>query len=151
MPLTTWAVVANQTSARLFIVGRGRAIEEIEDAFNPRGRASDRDIDADRPGRVFDSMGSGRHAMSREHSPHEQAAEDFARAIAERLSAARTANDLDALVVIAEPRFLGRLRDAFDAHIAALVIATLDKDLVKLDHDALADTIDGLLRSGPSG
>ncbi len=129
-----WVVVANQSGARIFsAAASGAGLIELEDAFNPRGRARDGDIDADRPGRSFDSAGDGRHALGREETPSEHAAADFARHVAARLAAARSAAEFDSLVLVAEPRFLGRLRAALDDPTAATVSASLDKDLVRLD------------------
>ncbi|MGR8921439.1 MAG: host attachment protein [Gammaproteobacteria bacterium] len=142
-----WLLVANQSAARLFEVNADTPrLREIEDFTNPSGRLHDGDLDADRGGRTFDSAGEGRHAMTREQSATGQAADAFARDLAARLAAGRKADDCGALLLVAEPRFLGRLRAMLDDATAALVRDTLDKDLTRLDAAALADRLDELLR-----
>lgn len=43
-------------------------MEELEGLKHPASRAHERDLISDRPGRSFDSFGSGRHAMEEEVS-----------------------------------------------------------------------------------
>ncbi|MEQ8232000.1 MAG: host attachment protein [Gammaproteobacteria bacterium] len=133
-----WLVVADRVGARIMaVLDGGRTLEPRVTLDNPEGRLQDREIDADRPGRAFDSGGEGRHAMSREQSAHERIAADFAREIGAALDKARGAGRLDELVLVAEPRFLGHLREAIDAHTANCVVASVDKDLVHLAPDEL--------------
>ena len=67
-------------------------------------------------------------------------------AIAERLDAARNAHAYDELVLVAEPRFLGLLRRALDRATAALVVASVDKDLVAFDAAELLSHLAAALR-----
>lgn len=136
---TTWILVAHRSGARVLAQeARGKPLQLIEDLPHPEGRLRDGDINADRPGRAFDIVGAGRHAMGKEQSPTERVAERFAKTLAERLRQGRIENRYDALVLVAEPRFLGELRAALDAPTAALVRATLDKDLGGVETRELA-------------
>lgn len=134
----TWLLVANRAGARLFAVrDAGRALALLESLENPRGRLHEGDLDADRPGRAFDIAGAGRHALGREESSRERVAADFARFVADRLATERKAGRFDALVVAAEPRFLGLIRAALDEPTARCVVASDDRDLVACDVPAL--------------
>ena len=55
-------------------------------------------------------------------------------------------NRYGALVLVAEPHFLGELRTALDAPTAALVTATLDKDLGGIETRDLAQHLAGVLK-----
>lgn len=131
---TTWILVAHRGGARLLAnTGAGKGVQLIEEIPHPEGRLRDGDINADKPGRAFDSFGGGRHSMSKEQAPTEHVAQQFAKALADRLQHARTEGRYGALVLVADPRFLGELRAALDAPTAALVSGTLDKDLGGID------------------
>lgn len=141
-----WMIVANRAGARFIEVGgQGRALELRDTIDNPRGRLHDGDLDADRPGRAFDSAGEGRHALSREESASERVAANFARKLASRLSAARKAHEFDELVLVAEARFLGLLRGALDDATSKSVVTSVDKDLVAFDLAALPAHLGGVL------
>jgi protein required for attachment to host cells len=109
---------------------------------HPEGRLKNRDIDADKPGRAFDSHGQGRHALERERMPTEQ--------LAGMLDEGRVRERYDQLVLVAEPRFLGWLRDALSPETTQRVVASLDKDLGEVDlHELpkrLAKDLEGVVR-----
>lgn len=144
---TTWILVAHRGGARLLAnTGPGKGLQLVEDIPHPDGRLKDGDINADRPGRAFDIVGAGRHSMSKEQSPTERIAEQFAKALVERLQQGRNENRYGALVLVAEPRFLGELRAALDAPTAALVTATLDKDFGGIETRDLAQHLAGTVK-----
>jgi protein required for attachment to host cells len=141
MNASAWVVVAESSRARLFRRA-GRVLEELEDFAHPQGRARNRDIDADKGGRSFDSTGRGRHAMERHRDAHRTEVAVFARQIAARLEAGRTANEFERLVLIAPPQFLGELRAALDPDTAALVSHSIDKNLVHATPEDIARHLD---------
>jgi len=128
---TTWILIAHRAGARLFEHrGREGGIVLLEDFPHPEGRLKNGEINADKPGRSLDSMRTGgRHAMAKEHLPTEVVAQRFAKELAGHLDHGRSQNRYERLVLVAEPRFLGTLRGALGAPTAALVDATVDKDL----------------------
>lgn len=131
---TCWILVAHRSGARLFENnGPGTGLKLVEAIPHPEGRLKNREINADKPGRVFDSVGGGRHSMSKEHEPTEQVSRQFANQLSEKLHLGRTQNRYTQLILIAEPRFLGELRAALPPQTAALVIAELNKDLIDVD------------------
>ena len=140
---TTWILTANRSGASLFESrGKGHALRRVQDIPHPRGRLQNQDIDADKPGRAFDSHGPGRHGMSTEHQPTEEVAMHFARILAELLNKGRTLHAYEKLILVAEPRFLGVLRSALDAHTAALVVQTVNKELQDVSEKELASYLE---------
>jgi len=126
----TWILVAHRSGARLFDApGPGKGLTLIEQMENPEGRLKNGQIDSDRPGRAFDSFGGARHAMSTEQQPTSHVAQRFAKVLGDRLSTGRLQHRFTKLALVAEPRFLGELRSSLDSPTAAMVSATLDKDL----------------------
>ena len=139
----TWILAANRSGATLFETdGKGKPIHRLQDIPHPQGRLQNQDIDTDKPGRAFDSLGQGRHGMSTEHEPTEEVAMQFARILAELLNKGRTTHAYEKLVLVAEPRFLGMLRAALDPHTAALVVKTVHKDLPEVSEKELASHLE---------
>lgn len=127
---TTWILVAHRSGARLFEnFGPGKGLKLLEDLPHPEGRLKNSEIDSDRPGRAFDNFGGARHSMSTERAPIERVAQRFAKELSEKLVKGRVQNRYKKLVLVAEPRFLGELRNSLDSPTTALVSATLAKDL----------------------
>jgi len=127
---TTWILIAHRAGARLFEnTGPGKGLQRVEQIDHPEGRLKNGEINADKPGRAFDKVGGGRHSMSKEHEPKEQVAIQFAKSLGERLDKGRTDHRYEKLVLVAEARFLGELRATLSPQTAALVSASIDKDL----------------------
>ncbi len=130
----SWILVAHRGGARLFENnGPGTGLKLLEDIPHPAGRLKNGEINADKPGRAFDSFGGGRHSMSKEHEPTEHVSQQFAKQLGEKLDLGRTQNRYSKLILVAEPRFLGELRATLPAPTAALVSAALDKDLIGVE------------------
>ncbi len=141
MPMT-WILVAHDAGARVFEArGRGKGLGLLDTIEHPEGRARDRDLASDRPGRSFrkDSGDPRRAAMSRGEGPRDRAVSDFARALADRLQHARVANRYDHLVLVAPPRFLGLLRSSLDGPTTHLVVGSMDKDLAMKNETELIE------------
>jgi protein required for attachment to host cells len=145
---STWIVVAHEAGARFFEnLGRGTGLELVEEIEHPDGRARDRDLASDRPGRSFrkNSGDPSRASMSQSEGPHDRAVADFARALANRLKDARVQNQYKRLVLVAPPRFLGLLRSSLDGPTAQLVMVSLDKDLAASKTNELVDRLSKLI------
>ena len=126
-----WIVVANRAVAQIYKLDRETAqLVAVECLSHPEGRLHNRDLGADRPGRAFDSFGKSRHAMGASVSEKEHSTEVFAREIAHRLERGRMERAFESLVLVAEPRFLGRLQGMLQGELSHLVTGTVAKDLV---------------------
>lgn len=128
---TTFVVIAHRAGARLFTIdGDERTLRLVAELENPRARQKNVELDTDSPGEAFASAGrGGGHPMNTAESAHERAASDFARELAAILSARRADRHFDDLVLVAEPGFLGMLRNALDHPTTACVRRTLHKNL----------------------
>ena len=133
-------LVAESARARLYEM-RGGAVRELEDLVHPEGRLHARDLVSDSPGRAFDSAGQGRHSMEPHTETTRTEAAAFARELAHRLEAARAQGEVDAIGLVAPPRFLGLLRDSLDVSTRRLVDVEIDKNLLDVDPEQLAEKI----------
>ena len=126
----TWILVADAGRARIFANhGVGKGLEEVTEGEHTHPLPKTREIGTDKPGRSFDSHGTGRHAMEPRVDWHEQAKEEFAKELAKWLKAAWLADSFGRLVIAAPPRTLGELRRELDPQVAKCISAEIDKDL----------------------
>lgn len=137
---TTWIVAAESARARIFRQDRPRGpLLEQQDLVHPESTLHGRDLADDRQGRTFDrSREGGRHAMEPGKDPKTVEAEAFARELATLLQSARSRGDLDDLVLIAPPQFLGLLTGCLDDQTRALVSRRINKNLVRHSLDEIA-------------
>lgn len=85
---------------------------------------------ADRPGRAMSSVGAGRSSVS-QTDWHDLEEHRFAREVAAVLEKVVRERKIEALVIVAPPRTLADLRQAFHADVKARIVAELHKDLTK--------------------
>jgi len=85
------------------------------------------ELGTDAPGRSISSVGSGRSAME-QTDWHTQAEDRFLRKLAGELNGGKAKS----LIIVAPPRALGVLRQAYSHNLRTALRAEIDKDFVKL-------------------
>ena len=131
-PIKTCILVADGAHARFYLNdGPGRGISELKKYAKDIDLKASRDIDADRPGRSFDSGGQGRHAMESPTDSQRHAKDEFARSLAEQLNSAMTAGEYDRLILIAAPATLGTLRQHLSKQASDNIHGEIAKDLTQ--------------------
>lgn len=107
--MKSWVVVADRVQARVFA---RHPFELLHVLNNPLGREKNRSLTTDKPGwaRSRFSSPASTHALTGEKNQHEIAALQFAREIARFLEAKLIARRFDELLIVAEPKMLGRIR-----------------------------------------
>ena len=91
----------------------------------------DRELSAERPGRVHESATVERHAIERDDL-HRREKERFAQALADSLDRRLAAGEYDRVVIAAAPETLGTIRAALSERVRAVVLGDIAKDLTKL-------------------
>ena len=138
----TWVVVANGTTAKaLENDGVGKGLNPTPSFEMHVDTSPTRDLGSDRPGRVHDRFGPGRHSMEPKADWHRQEKTAFAKAIAERLASAARDGTVDRLILVAPPAMMGDLRSALDDHAQSLISGELTKDLTQRPNAEIADHI----------
>lgn len=123
-------VVADQSQARFFdAVAHGLALRRAGTLSDPDGRKREQDLVSDRPGSAVTS-GHGHYALAPHASHKEHARGLFAAQVADRLAAGFQAGEYDEIALIAEPRFLGALRQALPPILHGKVRHEIHHDLV---------------------
>ncbi len=134
---TVWVLVADEAIARILQWQPGeRLLDPVEELTDPLAHAFDRDLRRDAYGRRNSTV----TASAGEDETH-LVAERFARQVCDHLAQALQQRKFDALRVVAAPKFLGLLRQAMDARVAAVITDELNKELV---HDRAEDLVERL-------
>ncbi len=130
-----WYLVASQKSVKIFTELPHRKTLKILKIFdNPLARERNRALVRKQAGRGMKSagrLGVLHYTETKRHEPHEMAASQFAREIAEAIKEERRLKKFEHLTVVAEPRFLGKLRSAMGPELNELVVEWVKKDLQK--------------------
>jgi protein required for attachment to host cells len=140
--MSTYVLVADSGKARLLRVDgapRKRLLAEVAALDCPSARKLPQELVSDRTGRVFTrgkrgSVGppsASRAGTDNDSDPRIAAIERFAARIGRRLDLERRRLAMDGLVIIAAPRFLGRLRAQLSNPTRAIVQRELSRDLVR--------------------
>ncbi len=139
-PVRTWIVIADGARARIVKnAGPGRGVEtDPELVFRSEHRKL-QEIMADRPGRAFDSVGKGRHAMACGADGVREDERHFLQSLAERLEKEALADAYDRLILVAPPRALGDLRPFLSKPVKNRVHEEIAKNLTQLPNDRLAN------------
>lgn len=128
---TTWVLVAENSRARLFDWQSQDVLHEISDLSHPESRLHERDLVSDKPGRIFDGAGEGRHARQAPTSAKHHESQTFAKEIVAMLEQSRCRNEFEHLVIMAAPQFLGQLREEMPPSLQKTVLHEIDKNLAQ--------------------
>jgi protein required for attachment to host cells len=101
--------------------------EKVFDQENP----STHEQGSDRPGRLSEAHISGRRSAVEPTDWHDIEEHRFARKVAAAVEQIVRGNEATALIVVAPPRTLADLRNAFHPDVKACIIAEINKDLTK--------------------
>ena len=144
-----WILVADSAHARLYLRGRRwEQLEQLEQHEHPEGRAHEGDLVSDQGAAVIQRGGQGQRRSSQpEVSATEHEAQVFARELAERLRRGRVGQEMDALVLVAAPHFLGLLRNTLDDQTRKCVVHEIDKDLTQYDAEKVGELLDKYLNT----
>jgi protein required for attachment to host cells len=128
----TWVVVCDGAKALI--------LENIGDDKFPNLKTRDvfdephpatHEQGTDAPGRAHGSVGAVRSAMG-QTDWHDQDEQRFLKSLMTRLDAAVTAGEMKSLIMVAPPRALGVIRQAYSHQIKSVLRDEIDKDLVKM-------------------
>lgn len=132
-----WVVVCDGAKALIF--------ENIGDTDIPNFKtrevheqadARTHELGTDAPGRSFNSVGNARSAVE-QTDWHDLAEREFLKQLAHRLEKAVEAGEMKSLIVVAPPRALGMLREAYPGQLKPAIREEVAKDYVKMPVDQI--------------
>ena len=143
----TWVVIADGARARLVSAeGHGKALHVVEQCEFSADHRPNRELQDDKPSRVYESHGETRHGVEPKTDPHRELKRDFAHLVADELDDSLSLKKFDRLVVVAPPVTLGDLRNALSERVKASVIAEVAIDLTKVPNSEVPRHIEDLIR-----
>lgn len=145
----TWIVVANASRARLFSrKGNNGVLEEIEAMVNAAVRLRTAETETDRldptsAGKSVHNTGGAlpNRAYEPPQTPGEHETELFARSVCSALLQGHQQGRFQHVALVANPQFLGLLRQLLDPQLKALVAWDLNKDYTQLRPDQLQEQL----------
>lgn len=142
----TWVVVADKCQAKIFLMEKAHKLKEIFHLEHPESGLHNRDLISSKPGRGFQSIDKGttRSAYQPETEPKQIEAIKFASEIASLLYSASTKGEFQNLYLIADPSFLGLLRQHIHPQIQKHVIAEIPKELTQASVETIEHQISAL-------
>ena len=134
----TLIVVAESSRAKIYLMkNRTNPLTELANLVHTASRLHERELVSDRPGRTFNSRGSGRHAKSPPTATKRQEAMNFAKEVSAYIEDGKTRLGYDRLVLMAPPGFLGLLRKSLSDSTRQLIFREIDKNLVNADETSI--------------
>ena len=130
-----WIVVSDAARARVFARdGAGSGLTLLDTLTHSESEAHEGDLRTGGKGDVHDSGGSSVHQPDPQTTTSEKHADIFAKEVVEHLKSGLNDSKYEQLIVVADPSFLGRLRDKMDGPLEKAVAETIDKNWAQ--HDA---------------
>lgn len=134
----SYIVAADSAEARIFLTERRFGEwSEVATLTNPEATKREQDWAADRPGRVFDSFGKGRHAMAPVETGRQHEIHRFAHDVGSFLNEGKMAGDFGHLVLVVEPTFLGYLRQELSSASSRSIVCELPMNPTAYDVNKL--------------
>jgi len=131
-----WYAIADGGRARFVEQDENGAFRTVLSFDSTALHSRSADLGTDRPTRVQDSAGPGRHAVEPRQDLKQQAKDDFVKLVAEELATEHERGAFDQLMLVAPAGVLTELKRKLAKPIADLVVKDLQKDLTKVpDHD----------------
>jgi protein required for attachment to host cells len=134
MSQNTWTVVADSSQAIIYEgAPMGDNLQKIEKFINEDATKDKKELETDGPGQAFNRHGPGQHSMTKEVSASEHVTKMFSKTVADYLQHARANSNYARLIIVADPTFLGELRDSLDTATARLVVDTIDHNITHMN------------------
>ena len=133
-----WIVVSDAARARIFArSGADSGLKLLDTLTHSESQAHECDLRTGGKGEVHDSGGSSVHQADPQTTTSEKHADIFAKEVIEHVKSGLNDNAFEALILVADPSFLGRLRDKMDGPIEKSVTKTIDKNWAQHDADQI--------------
>jgi protein required for attachment to host cells len=147
-----WILIADSSRARLYSVDTAHRPMMLCESFeHQESRAMEHDLVTDRPGRMPQSHGGAhpghgsRSGMEPGTTAKEHEHEIFARTLADALKVHLSHHDYCRLILVANPEFLGILREALSEQVKKHVSASVNRNYTSLDAQELEQHLAPLL------
>lgn len=141
-----WVLVADSGQARILELRRKPyAFHVVTELASIAKHRTSKELVSDASGRAYHAQGPGTHAKAPRSDPHELAEEEFANGLAKQIDRAAGEGRFEHLVLIADPRTLGRLRRDLGKAASGRVAEERSLDLAKIPLNDLEPRVRDIL------
>ncbi len=140
---TTWVLVADAARARLFRAHdeQFESMQHLKTWNHAEGRLHEGDLVTGSEGAKHGGKDDSQRSTGPQVSATDHEEDVFAKALAEQMRDGRVSHDYDQLVLVAAPRFLGKLRETLDEPTRKVVSHSLDKDYSKHPAEEISELV----------
>jgi protein required for attachment to host cells len=134
--LRVWYVIADGGRARIVERDEFKAYRTQREVVSSDIHRRSRDLETDRPGRVYESAAPGGHGVEARVDAHRAVKREFAHELGEILNE-EGADGIDRIVLVAPVRILPEIEAVLDKPVRRKVAARLQKDLTNVPNQDL--------------
>jgi protein required for attachment to host cells len=138
--MNTWIVCANRSGLKIFACSDMRkGVHSVAHYPHPEGRLKEHDLVSDHGGTKGGTKGdaSSLHGTNPRESAKDHVAEQFAQFVSQEIDKALDAKSFDAVILCADPHFLGRLNKKISKRAEKFVIGSLSENLYNSSTDLI--------------
>lgn len=139
-----WVVVANGSQAKIYTNDNSNKLTLKCCLEHPESHLKDSDLVSDAPGINAGAI-AGSHAYETKIHAKVKEKLHFAEQIACYLEESLKNQEFERLYLVANPNFLGHLRECFPAHVSQTIFAEVDKDLTHCSQEEVRDYLPPVL------
>lgn len=133
MDKETWVVVCNKEIARIFEVEKFGSLKEIHTLVHPQSGMKAEMLTRDGLGQTTEMVQKGHNTMEPQTPLKLKEAMHFARDVAKYLITKKNDSGFKRMFLMAEPGFLGLLREELDQNVVKCIEEEIPKDLTKFE------------------
>jgi len=142
---TTWILVANASQAKIFAnAGPKKGLSLVKDLKHPESREKAADLVSDRPGQMH-SSGNSHRASQPKTDPKTNEARHFAQELARELNHGRASGQIERIILVAPPAFMGLLNEKLDGPTGHIVTDRFEKDYTRSNEKELAGHLESCI------
>jgi protein required for attachment to host cells len=145
-----WILAAHRAGAKLFSADYHGKVKMVREWEFPRGHLRNRDINADRAGSMNGPGGLSHSPLEKELSPVDHESNMTAQKLARELEALHEKDHECRIALIANPRFLGRLRSSLNKSTLNAVAYSMPLDLARESDDKICERIRNKIAINPA-
>jgi protein required for attachment to host cells len=141
-----WILVADSGHARILeLRKKPREFHQVQELVSESQHLNSRDMVSDASGRAFHAKGPMSHSKRQRSDAHDLAEQAFSRMLVGKLEKAANLKAFEHLVLIADPKTLGRVRQYMSKALSGMVTNELNLDVVGMPLDLLQKKVRSLL------
>jgi protein required for attachment to host cells len=129
-----WVLIADGAHAQIYIAKSASPpkLAALKAGRFVGAKTMTRDLESDRPGVTFESVGGGRHAIERRSNAHQRLEDNFVKTVADVVNKAARSKQFDEIILVSPPRALAQFRKTFSKATQAKTKLEIKGDWTKL-------------------